>query len=76
VPPDVPAALYLPDIDVPDTEPVYVAPAPTAPNAMVLPCTVPVMGYVPAGRESTIDPLSFEPDCVQRSVNVPENAPL
>jgi len=64
--------LYLPDIDLPDTEPVYVAPAPTAPNVIALPRTLPLMPYFPRGFESAIDPLSRDPDCVHRSVNVPE----
>jgi hypothetical protein len=49
-----------------------VAPAPTAPNVMVLPRTLPVIGYVPLGRESLIDPVSFDPVCFQWSVKVPE----
>jgi hypothetical protein len=57
--------LYLPDIELPDTEPVYVAPAPTAPKVMALPRTLPPMRYFPLGFESVIDPLSFDPDCVQ-----------
>jgi hypothetical protein len=57
--------LYLPDIELPDTEPVYVAPAPTAPNVMALPRTLPPMPYFPLGFESVIDPLSFDPDCVE-----------
>jgi len=53
-----------------------VAPAPTAPNEMALPCTLPLTPYFPLGLESVIDPVSFDPDCVQCSVNVPETAPL
>jgi hypothetical protein len=49
-----------------------VAPAPTAPNLIALPFTLPVIGYVPLGLESLIDPVSLDPDCFHRSVNVPE----
>jgi hypothetical protein len=66
----------VPDIELPDTEPLYVAPAPTAPNVIRPPCTRPVQLYVPFGFESLIDPVSFEPDCFHLRVNVPENAPL
>jgi hypothetical protein len=34
------------------------------------------MPYCPLGLESEIDPVSLDPDCVQWSVKVPENAPL
>jgi hypothetical protein len=51
---------------------VYVAPAPTAPNVIAVPRTLPVMGYVPCGLESAMDPRSLEPVSVQRNVNVPE----
>ncbi len=34
------------------------------------------MGYLPGGFESLIDPRKVEPDCVQRSVKVPDAAPL
>jgi hypothetical protein len=34
------------------------------------------MEYLPGGFESLIDPCKVEPDCVQRSVNVPDTAPL
>jgi len=57
--------LYRPDIDLPETAPVYVAPAPTAPNLIALPCTLPLMGYVPLGFDSLIDPFSFEPVWLQ-----------
>jgi hypothetical protein len=43
---------------------------------MALRCTLPLIPYFPLGFESVIDPLSFDPDRVQRSVNVPEKAPL
>jgi hypothetical protein len=49
---------------LPDTEPVSVAPAATAPNVMVLPLTRPLMAYFPGGFESVIDPLSLDPDCL------------
>jgi hypothetical protein len=39
---------------------------------MALPRTLPVIGYVPLGLESLIDPVSLEPVCFQCSVNVPE----
>ena len=39
------------------TEPVYVAPAPTAPNEMAKPRTFPEMPYVPCGRERVILPV-------------------
>jgi hypothetical protein len=66
----------VPDIELPDTEPVYLAPAPTAPNVIAPPCTLPVQLYVPLGDDSVIDPFKFEPDCVHLRVNVPEKAPL
>ncbi len=37
---------------------------------------MPVIGYLPGGFESLIDPRKVEPDCVQRSVKVPDTAPL
>ena len=36
-----------------------------APNVMALPRTLPLMGYVPFGFESVVDPLSLEPHCLQ-----------
>ena len=69
--------LYLPDIDEPETEPVYVAPAPTAPNVMAKPRTFPEMPYVPCGRDSVILPVRApEAFCLQWMVNVPEYDPL
>jgi hypothetical protein len=37
---------------------------------------MPVIGYLPGGFESLIDPRKVDPDCVQRSVKVPDTAPL
>jgi hypothetical protein len=37
---------------------------------------MPVIGYLPGGFESLIDPRKVEPDCVQRSVKAPATAPL
>jgi len=53
-------------MDLPDTEPVYVAPALTAPNEIALPRTLPVIPYVPEGFESLMEPLKApETDCLQ-----------
>ena len=79
-PPGVPLGVwtwYVPDIESPETEPEYVMSVdPTVPKLIVLPATVPLIGMVPLNDESVIVPLSFDPDCVQFSVNVPVNAPL
>ena len=60
---------------MPDTEPVYVtAPAgPTAPKLMELPFIFPVTVVVALWPlyEILIEPCSFDPVCVQCSLNVP-----
>ena len=60
---------------LPETVPVYVT-TPTAPKLMELPVTVPLMGSVSGGDDSTIVPLRLEPVCVQVRENVPLNGPL
>jgi hypothetical protein len=62
----------VPDIDVPDTEPVYVIAAdPTVPNRMLPPDTDPLIGTVAPGEERVMLPVSTEPACCQVRVNVP-----
>jgi hypothetical protein len=48
---------------------------PTVPNGMVVPLTVPWRLRVPAGAESVIVPLRFDPDCCQLRLNGPWYAP-
>src|SRR5277367_6473736 len=43
---------------------------------MAVPCTLPLIAYVPLGSESVIDPFNLFPVWVQWSVNMPETAPL
>jgi hypothetical protein len=74
-PPRPPGTWYVPDIEVPDTVPVYETP-PTAPNVMALPVRFPVMLSVVGGDESTIWPLTADPVCCQVRVNVPLKTPL
>jgi len=60
---------------LPETVPVYVT-TPTAPKLIELPVTVPLMGSVSGGDESTIVPARVEPVCVHVRANVPLNGPL
>ena len=65
----------MPDIESPETVPVYLtAVEPTVPNLIEPPSTVPFTGTVP-DVDSVILPCSFDPACSQLSVNVPENVP-
>jgi hypothetical protein len=71
-----PPALYVPDIELPDTVPEYViAVDPTVPNEILEPFTCPLTGTVPAVDRSIV-PLSVEAFCVQVRWKVPLNAPL
>jgi hypothetical protein len=52
-----------------------IADPPTVPNLIASPFTVPLTASVP-DVDNVMEPCSFDPDCVQLSVNVPEYAPL
>ena len=58
----------MPDIDVPLTLPLYLAPTLTAPNLIFPLLTLPLMPYFPCGFESVMLPCSREPVFVQRIV--------
>ena len=57
--------VQVPDIDVPLTLPLYLAPTLTAPNLIFPWYTLPPMPYVPCGFESVMFPCSREPVCFQ-----------
>lgn len=62
----------MPDIELPETVPVYViAVEPTVPKVIALPLTVPLMGRVLRGFEILIVPCRCVPDCRHVSANVP-----
>src|SRR5581483_1063776 len=70
-----PWIFQFPDIESPETEPVYVIGEeadPPVPNVIVFPFTVPWMLMVPPAFGRLIVPLRVDPDSVQVSVNVPE----
>ena len=60
--------VQVPDMDVPRTVPLYLAPTLTAPNLIFRLCTLPPMPYVPLGFESVMVPCSREPVFLQWSV--------
>jgi len=60
--------VQVPDIDVPLTWPLYLAPTLTAPNLIFPLFTLPLMPYFPCGFESVMVPCSREPVFFQRSV--------
>ena len=57
--------VQVPDIEVPLTLPVYLAPTLTAPNLIFPLRRLPLMPYFPRGFESMMCPCSSEPVCFQ-----------
>ena len=57
--------VQVPDIDVPLTLPLYLAPTLTAPNLIFPWLTLPLIPYVPFGFESVMVPRSREPVFLQ-----------
>ena len=57
--------VQVPDIDVPLTVPLYLAPTLTAPNLIFPLLTLPPMSYVPCGFERVMLPRSREPVFLQ-----------
>jgi hypothetical protein len=77
VPASVPLTAYEPDIESPETVPLYViVVAPIVPNLIVDPVRLPVRSKVDFGFESVIEPLSTSPVCVHVRLNVPEDCPV